>query len=511
MLRRATAGLVVLLALACAPSAFAATFTVTTNADSGVGSLRQAILDANGSPGVDVIDFNLTFSNSTITPVTSLPPVSGEVTFDGSAGGQQPRIDGSAVHGVGLQFTIPSAAQSTVRGLTITGFTTGLDLGTASMLATGNYIGTDSIGTPGLGNGVGITFAQASQVGGTTAAERNVISNNGTGIVVTGSGGTIEGNYIGPDPSGENALRGQRHRDHRQRWLERDDWRHGPGAGNVISGLSQNAIQLGTTTGDVIQGNVIGTTASQATVPGVDAGSRAGQRGEQQHDRRRRSRGQRHGRCSADVAIQVSGGTDNAIDRNFIGTDTGGTPFSTSNDEGVRIIGGSGNAFTNNRISSSNAQGIEIAGGTEHVHGQPHRRERGRRDHRHGRRQHDRAGEHVRRQHRLRCSGLGRQRHDDHAELDRRHRWRARDRPGRHREQQPGRARTHLGRVCGRRRRHQGNAHQRAEHDLHGRVLPQPLVQRGPERRGAHLHRFEARDHRQRRHRELRREPLVGR
>ena len=36
-----------------------ATFTVTTTADSGPGSLRQAILDANATPGADVIEFNI--------------------------------------------------------------------------------------------------------------------------------------------------------------------------------------------------------------------------------------------------------------------------------------------------------------------------------------------------------------------------------------------------------------------------------------------------------------------
>src|SRR5207244_10758882 len=36
-----------------------ATFAVTTLADSGVGSLRQAILDANGSAGADTLQYNV--------------------------------------------------------------------------------------------------------------------------------------------------------------------------------------------------------------------------------------------------------------------------------------------------------------------------------------------------------------------------------------------------------------------------------------------------------------------
>ena len=36
-----------------------ATFTVTTGANDGPGSFRQAILDSNGSPGPDTIAFNI--------------------------------------------------------------------------------------------------------------------------------------------------------------------------------------------------------------------------------------------------------------------------------------------------------------------------------------------------------------------------------------------------------------------------------------------------------------------
>ena len=36
------------------------TYTVTSTADSGAGTLRQAILDANANPGADTIAFNIT-------------------------------------------------------------------------------------------------------------------------------------------------------------------------------------------------------------------------------------------------------------------------------------------------------------------------------------------------------------------------------------------------------------------------------------------------------------------
>src|SRR5688572_8562574 len=39
-------------------------FEVTSTDDSGAGSLRQAILDANASPGADTISFNLAASDA---------------------------------------------------------------------------------------------------------------------------------------------------------------------------------------------------------------------------------------------------------------------------------------------------------------------------------------------------------------------------------------------------------------------------------------------------------------
>jgi hypothetical protein len=40
-------------------SVSAATYSVTTNANAGAGSLRQAITDANANPGADEITFNI--------------------------------------------------------------------------------------------------------------------------------------------------------------------------------------------------------------------------------------------------------------------------------------------------------------------------------------------------------------------------------------------------------------------------------------------------------------------
>ena len=63
-----------ILALVSVSGAMAATFTVTNTDDTGAGSLRQAILDANATPGVDTIAFNIPGAGvQTISPASQLP------------------------------------------------------------------------------------------------------------------------------------------------------------------------------------------------------------------------------------------------------------------------------------------------------------------------------------------------------------------------------------------------------------------------------------------------------
>src|SRR5262245_16425548 len=71
------------LALATAIGA-ADTYTVTSTADSGPGTLRQAILDANSHSGADTIAFDIPGPGvHTIAPASALPAITGPVTIDG--------------------------------------------------------------------------------------------------------------------------------------------------------------------------------------------------------------------------------------------------------------------------------------------------------------------------------------------------------------------------------------------------------------------------------------------
>src|SRR6266508_6827904 len=64
----------------------ATTFTVNNTSDSGAGSLRQAILDANATADADRIVFNIPGPNvHTISPLSSLPALTDDAgaTIDG--------------------------------------------------------------------------------------------------------------------------------------------------------------------------------------------------------------------------------------------------------------------------------------------------------------------------------------------------------------------------------------------------------------------------------------------
>ncbi|HEY9195238.1 MAG TPA: hypothetical protein VIM77_03205, partial [Mucilaginibacter sp.] len=68
---------------------FSAVFTVTSNADSGPGTLREALTlaSANGSAEKDYIYFNLpdlSEAGRTISVLTQLPDVSSSLAIDGT-------------------------------------------------------------------------------------------------------------------------------------------------------------------------------------------------------------------------------------------------------------------------------------------------------------------------------------------------------------------------------------------------------------------------------------------
>ena len=260
-------------------------FTVTSTADTtATGTLRWAITQSDNTTGPNVIDFAITAAGAhTINLGSALPTITKPVTIDGttqsgytSSPVLAPVIvlngSGAGTSTVGLNLTA-SAAGSTVKGLVIQDFSgsgvlinggsadtisddligltaagtaaasdggdgvtiegnatkntisadvisgnigSGIDItgsDTTGNVVTGNLIGTNVQGTHAVpNNGVAGVFISAgashNTVGGTTAATRNIISaNNGYGVYIyETSGNVVEGDYIGTDVSGTLAL-----------------------------------------------------------------------------------------------------------------------------------------------------------------------------------------------------------------------------------------------------------------------------------------------------------------
>ena len=106
-------------ALIAAPSAQAADFTVTTLNDSGGGSLRQAILDANAVPGADRVLFQSTLTGQ-ITLGSELPRIL-EATQILGPGPDKLTISGN--NNSRIFYVYPTAARTpvTISGLKLTG------------------------------------------------------------------------------------------------------------------------------------------------------------------------------------------------------------------------------------------------------------------------------------------------------------------------------------------------------------------------------------------------------
>jgi uncharacterized repeat protein (TIGR01451 family) len=108
---------------------------------------------------------------------------------------------GGAVAGAGNVISGNLTVGVTVQGALTTG-----------NIIKGNYIGTDLSGMSDVGNtGSGVLLsAPSTDVGGVTAAERNIISGNGAhGIYITSADGTnisVLGNYIGTNATGAGGV-----------------------------------------------------------------------------------------------------------------------------------------------------------------------------------------------------------------------------------------------------------------------------------------------------------------
>jgi hypothetical protein len=306
----------------------AAVFTVTNTNDAGPGSLYDAILEANATPGADEIRFNIPGTGVQKIEVNriGLPEITDPLTIDGyTQPGASPNtlavgnnavilihLDGKNDWSGPVNCLVISGGNSIIRGLSITGIPARVyggipedpppppPEGDAILLKTqggnlieGNFIGLlPNGGVAGLSSytyrGVEVLSA-GNRIGGVSPGSRNVISRQYISIVAGGNGTVIEGNYLGPTANGLSDTNNS------QGVLIRGtNVRLGgttPGAGNLICG-NQNEVTVSTSARDtIIQGNFIGTKpdgtgnfggggssgiviyGSQTLVGGLDAGA----------------------------------------------------------------------------------------------------------------------------------------------------------------------------------------------------------------------------------------------
>jgi hypothetical protein len=384
--KRLIGGLAAVAALgvtAYAAPAQAATIRVTSTANGGADTLRQAIQTANNQAGEDTIRFDFAGGGPhVIALANNLPAITQPVRIDGytEPDAVEATAGTPAEPSVVIDATVAStglrlfANESVIRGLAIHSATNnagdGIRVEGNRNHIEGNFLGTDETGASAtLGNaGEGVhVIGEANVVGGTAPEHRNVIAaNGGDGVLLDGQGNVVEGNAIGTDPTmtldrgngngvritgGGNRVGGT-----------------AAGARNVITGdisVTQTHVWVESGPGNVIEGNLIGTdgTGNAGVTGGLSsefgvvlesAGNVVG--------------GAAPGAGNV-IALAGGGGVSllgsaNTVQGNKIGTNLTGDA-SLENLDGIEVagdyntIGGSGE-YEANLISGNVGQGVEV-------------------------------------------------------------------------------------------------------------------------------------------------------
>ena len=294
-------------------------------------------------------------------------------TLGGTAPFWRNIISGNGVSGVGLFFVAGGDGSNNV--------------------IQGNYIGTDVTGSADLGNGTsGIDIisnggpVNNTQIGGTTTAARNVISgNDGTGVRIIGSstGGTmVQGNYIGTNAEGTAALGNDNSGIGISSSSNNLVGGITAGARNLLSGNGDEGIQIdglgggGAASGNVVQGNYIGTDAAgTGDLGNFTNGVSIEQTGDNTiGGTTAAARNIISGNDRDGIVIAGTNANGNVVQGNYIGTNVFGTAALPNSMNGVvifrdpasNIIGGTTpgerNVISGNTLSGVAFQGIPSAG-----------------------------------------------------------------------------------------------------------------------------------------------------
>ncbi|HZR29792.1 MAG TPA: hypothetical protein VFA71_13520 [Terriglobales bacterium] len=250
--------------------------------------------------------------------------------------------------------------------------------GTNGNSVAANFIGINAAGTAALGNaGNGILVnsgATNNTIGGGSAGSGNVISGNiSNGILISGTGtngNTVLGNFIGVDFTANFAIGNGGYGVFVISGAGNNVIGMAPGTGNVISGNGLDGIGFSGsgTTGNAVTGNLIGTnlagtaaiansgngvSVSSSATNNIIGGTSAG------------VRNIISGNSQNGILIFGGGSNGNAVQGNFIGTDTTGAAPVGNGLDGVRvdtgittIIGGTAPGAGN--VIAFNAKGVVV-------------------------------------------------------------------------------------------------------------------------------------------------------
>lgn len=366
------------------PRALLATFTVTSNADSGAGvftpgELRWAIDEANNLPGLDTIEFRLPDGSTTISLLDGLESITDPLILDGTT---QPgyltspivAIDGTAVADVGFRVTA-AAGGTTIRALSVYGFlytAPNPDSGNAIVIdgssdgneISGCFIGTDATSAAGIGNAVAGVLVRGTN----TSILRSVISGNGaSGVILENDDATVlEGNRIGTVGSGDAALANAAHG---VLLLGSSNARIGgttAAVRNVISGNDGDGIRLDGATFTSVVGNYVGVDAATGAVAVANGGSGISIDATDTLIGDGTVAGRNVvGGNDAD-GILIRDGSATRIVGNFVGAAAGGTVGVGNVLVGIRVAGGSGHviggtaAGEGNVVADNGGDGVRV-------------------------------------------------------------------------------------------------------------------------------------------------------
>ncbi|MBC7783541.1 MAG: right-handed parallel beta-helix repeat-containing protein [Burkholderiales bacterium] len=349
------------------------TFIVTSTADAGTGTLRDALIKANKKSDADLIQFKIGSGVKSIAPSKPMPYIMYPVTIDGTsqpgyAGKPIIELRGDKTWGDGL---VLGGGSSTVKGMVINRFKGSgiLVVKAGGDTIKGNYIGTDVTGTIDRGNGgkgIVVSFGK-NTIGGPNAADRNIISGNGNlGLqfwTYYTAENWVQNNYIGTDVTGNFAIK------------------------NGTSGIALNGSPRNTVTGNVLSGNgedglvmnISGGGYNKVlnNIVGLNAAGNA--RLANEHYGIETSTNYNtindnvvSGNHYSGIVLWLASGSNNIVQGNLVGTDKSGTKdignwwrgIDVSNGSKNNLIGGTG-VGQRNIISGNDFYGVLVYEGTD--------------------------------------------------------------------------------------------------------------------------------------------------